>query len=74
MVALMKGVLDKVCLANMDATTLRLHTDGVDAEDTYFFKGEIKKTRARGLPLQRVQSGIGKTTYLRLKFWCTTLA
>jgi hypothetical protein len=70
----MLGPIRQSHVANMDATTLVLHTEGARAERTYFFKGESKKARTKNQQLQAVGETKAPTKYLRIKFWCTTLA
>ena len=70
----MLGAIRGSHLANMDATTLVLHTEGARAQRTYFFKSESKKARKKNQQLQAVGETKTPTKYLRIKFWCTTLA
>jgi len=70
----MLGAIVASSLANMDATTLVLHTEGARAERTYYFKGEKKKARMKNRQMQTLDENNSRTKYLRIKFWCTTLA
>ena len=70
----MVGPIPASHLSNMDCTTMLLTTEGTTALKTYFFKGETALARKGGKQLQSVMGTKLKKEFVRVRYYCTSIA